>query len=347
MTKQKTFKRRVRERMAKTGESYASAREALITRELAGVHPETSALRFALADAGTEISEALALIVAGGAGAACMAFRYEAEDFTHFHLSGWNPFQSDIRAAVERLQLTADVHETTGAKTADRALRERLEAGAVQIAWVDKGTLRGDPDDETGGGYHVIAVLGLDGDTARIFDGTTRSVSAERLALARGRIRKDRHRLLAIHPGEADVPTAVRRGLEACAAGPVKPPTPGMSLEGIARWADRLESPAKDGWARMFPPGKHRDGALRDMAAAIHASGGGLLRNLQASGLHEAAEVLELPQLHDIAEATGELAASWEALADAERDLHTLAACVSSLYAREIAVRDSVIALLL
>ena len=46
MTKQKTFKRRVRERMAKTGESYASAREALIGAEPAGIHPETSALRF-------------------------------------------------------------------------------------------------------------------------------------------------------------------------------------------------------------------------------------------------------------------------------------------------------------
>ena len=103
MTKQKTFKRRVRERMEKTGESYASARAALIGAEPAGVHRETSALRFALADAGVEISEPLALIVAGGAGAGCMSFRYEAEDFTHFHLTGWNPFQSDIRAAVERL----------------------------------------------------------------------------------------------------------------------------------------------------------------------------------------------------------------------------------------------------
>ena len=39
MTKQKTFKRRVRERMAKTGESYASAREALIGAEPAGSTP--------------------------------------------------------------------------------------------------------------------------------------------------------------------------------------------------------------------------------------------------------------------------------------------------------------------
>ena len=76
-------------------------------------------------------------------------FRYEAEDFTHFHLSGWNPFQSDIVAAVERLKLTPDIHETGGAKTAEKALRERLEE-RVQIAWVED--------------YSVLAVAAVDDD---------------------------------------------------------------------------------------------------------------------------------------------------------------------------------------
>ena len=39
MTKQKSFKRRVRERMEKTGESYTSARAALIGAEPAGALP--------------------------------------------------------------------------------------------------------------------------------------------------------------------------------------------------------------------------------------------------------------------------------------------------------------------
>ncbi len=169
MTKQKTFKRRVRERMEKTGESYASARAALIGAEPAGLHPDTSALRFALADRGLELSEALTLIIAGGAGAAAMAFRYEAEDVSHFHLSGWNPFQSDVRDAVTRLGFAADIHETSGAKAADRALRERLQDG-VQLAWVED--------------YRVIAVLALDGDTARIYDRTVQTCPAEELAAA-------------------------------------------------------------------------------------------------------------------------------------------------------------------
>jgi hypothetical protein len=326
MTKQKTFKRRVRERMEKTGESYASARAALIGDEPAGVHSETSALRFALADAGVEISEALALIVAGGAGVACMSFRYEAEDFTHFHLSGWNPFQCDIRAAVARLNLTADIHETGGAKAADKALRERLEA-RVQIAWVED--------------YRVLAVVALDDDTARIYDRTILRIPAIELAERRGTIRKEKHRLLAIEPGEPDVAGAVRKGLEACAVGAVNPPSPGMSLEGLARWAADLEK----GWPK-FPPGKHRDGALRDMAAAIRGSGGGLLRNLHARGLHEAAGVLGLEALHDLAGTTTELAAGWDALA-AETEPDALAARVRDLHAREIAARENLKALLL
>ncbi len=43
MTRQKTFKRRVRERMAKTGESYTAARRMLIA---AGERPETAAAEF-------------------------------------------------------------------------------------------------------------------------------------------------------------------------------------------------------------------------------------------------------------------------------------------------------------
>ena len=88
-------------------------------------------------------------------------------------------------------------------------------------------------------------------------------------------------------------------GSKACAEGPVKPPTPGMSLQGIARWADTLDTK----WAQTFPPGKHRDGALTDMANAI-TDQQGLLRRLQAQGLREAASLLDKPNLNAIADQT-------------------------------------------
>jgi hypothetical protein len=313
MTKQKTFKRRVRERMERTGESYVSARAALIGEEPPGRLRETSALKFALADAGIEISEALLLIICGGAGVACMSFRYEAEDFTHFHLSGWNPFQSDVVAAVERLDLRPDIHETGGAKTAEKALKERLGT-RVQIAWVED--------------YSVLGVAAIDGDTARVYDREVKTIPAEELQERRGRIRKQKHRLLAIEPGEPDVEGAVRKGLIACANGAVNPPSPGMSLDGIARWADELEN----GWPK-FPPGKHRDGALTEIRAATRD---GLLRRLQAQGLREAG-------FDELATRTDELAREWQALPDAS----DLASAVRALHAKEVETVEILKALLL
>ena len=214
-------------------------------------------------------------------------------------------------------------------------LRERLASGAVQIAWVDEGTLRGVAAEE-GDGLPRDRRAGTRRRVARIYDRTLQTVPAERLAAARARIRKDRNRLLAIAGGEPDIEHAVRAGLERCARGPVKPPTPGMSLEGIARWADA--------WPKPFPAGAHRDGALRDMTAAIRRSGGGLLRNLQAQGLREAAGVLGLPELLGVAELTAELGREWEALAADHEDLATR---VRALYAQETAAYETLQALLI
>jgi Domain of unknown function (DUF4872) len=333
MTKQKTFKRRVRERMEHTGESYATARAQLTGSDRAlppGLHPHTASLRVALADAGIDVSEELTLLMTGGAGAAAMAFRYDAEDFTSFHLSGWNPFQSDIRDAVRRLGLEPDIHEAGGAVTAARALRERLPR--VQVAWVER--------------YDVIAVLAIEGDEALVYDLVPRRIAVEQLAARRAAVRKDRHRLMAIGDGEPDVAGAVRAGLARCAAGPERPPSPGMSLDGIARWADRLHGGrGKESWARMFPPGKHLDGALRSMRAGIDAYGGGLMRPMQARALREAAALLDIPALLDVADRTDSLAAGWNAL-PAEPPLDELQRLVFDLYAEELATRESLAAVL-
>jgi hypothetical protein len=339
MTKQKTFKRRVRERMERTGESYATARAQLTGSDQAlpvGRHPHCASLRVALADAGVDVSEELVLLMAGGAGAAAMAFRYEAEDFTSFHLSGWNPFQCDIRDAVWRLGLEADIHETGGALAAERALRERLAATGAQIAWVEN--------------YDVLAVLAIEGDEALVYDLATRRIGVEELAARRATVRKDRHRLLAIGDGQADVAAAVRAGLERCVAGPEKPPSPGMSLEGIARWADRMHGGrGKESWTRMFPPGKHLTGALRSVSEGIDAHGGGLMRPMQARGLREAAKLLDTPGLLAVAKRTDDLAAGWTALAEAARRearLEELQQRARDLYAEEVATRESLAAVL-
>jgi hypothetical protein len=108
----------------------------------------------------------------------------------------------------------------------------------------------------------------------------------------------------------------------------VNPPSPGMSLDGIRRWADDLD----DGWPK-FPPGKHRDGALREVRAATRD---GLLRRLQAQGLREAG-------LDELATRTEELARDWQALPDAD----DLASAVRELHAKEVETVEILKALLL
>jgi hypothetical protein len=80
------------------------------------------------------------------------------------------------------------------------------------------------------------------------------------------------------------------------------------------------------------------------MTTAIRRSGGGLLRNLQAQGLREAADVLGLPDLLHVAELTADLAREWEALAADHDDLATR---VRTLYAHESAAYETLRALLL
>ena len=126
----------------------------------------------------------------------------------------------------------------------------------------------------------MLAVAAVDDDTAKVYDRRLPRSRRPSLPSAASRIRKQKHRLLAIEPGEPDIEGAVRAGLIACANGAVNPPSPGMCLDGIARWADELDK----GWPK-FPPGKHRDGALREIRAATRD---GLLRHLQARGLREA-----------------------------------------------------------
>lgn len=76
--------------------------------------------------------------------------------------------------------------------------------------------------------------------------------------------------------------------------------------------------------------------------AAIRASGGGLLRNLQPKGLREAAPIVDL-QLDEVITRTEQLAREWEALPDAD----DLAFAVRGLHARAVETVEILKALLL
>lgn len=348
MTTDKHGKARVRARMARTGERYATARAHVMrdapvptampsettttTATAAGINAGTAALRTLLATAGAPISEPLALVLGGGIGIGVFQFHYVAEEVGTFFLAGrhrWDDDHAFLVAALDRAGCEAVVTETTSPARADRQLRDALAAGGPVVAWVDAAELgtRAMPAHYSGGGYHVLVIRDID--DARgiaIVDDLADAplaIPLADLARARARIAKQRHRLLRLAPGaRADVtPDALRAGLEATIAGFAAPRARGFSLDALADWARRLRGSGADGWSTVFAHG----GQLLDALVAVRdgiehqGSGGGLVRSPFAAGLRETAAIVADTgpgALLATADAYAALGSRWSSLAE-------------------------------
>ena len=349
MTKQKHLKRRVRQRMLKTGESYVGARRNLLRQgapslasstespHFAGNVPAATALRTLLAHRGVRaphtgqpFSEAMLFGIAGGIGAGVFAFRYEKEDFSSFFLAGrhlWEDDLSYLQRGSSRLGVETQTQEATGAKKGLLQLQELLQAGHPVIAWVDMANLpyRGMPEHWSGGGYHVIVVYGVEVAQGQASVGDLAdspiSINLQELAVARARIGKQKHRLLGLtgEPAPIDLGAAIQEGLRACHAGLTKGRSSNFTLEGFQNWGEQLVAPGKEGWPAKFPPGRNLWRGLTSILdfTEHYGTGGGLARPLYSDFLQEASQALGRPDLAELAERYAELGAAWTALAEA------------------------------
>ncbi|MCI0683156.1 MAG: BtrH N-terminal domain-containing protein [Gemmataceae bacterium] len=350
MTVRKHLKRLVRERMTKTGECYTTSRRQVL-RHAPGTHadpalrwhfpgnvPAATALRVLLAHAGVvdprtsmPFSEAMVFGIAGGIGVGVCAFRYAKEDFSSFFIAGRHLWVDDavyLTQAAGRFGLTASVQETGGGKTADKQLRAALADGPC-IAWVDMAQLphRALPAMWQGGCYHVVTMYKIDGDRAWIGDLTDAPVAIPLgdLAKARGRIKKQKHRLLTVGAGHGtpDLRGLVRDGLAACRDGLTRTPKKGypnmFSLDAFATWAERIGAGGEHGWATIFPRGANLWRCLTSMHQFIdhYGTGGGLCRPLFAEFLEEAGKAGNDPRLRKLAGTYAGIGEAWSALAKA------------------------------
>lgn len=356
MTRHKHLKQLVRSRMTKTGESYAAARRqilgeaALDTAPIPSIHhdphlpgniPATTALRVLLTQAGIRdprtgrpLSEALLFAIAGGIGIGAFSFLYEKEDFASFMIAGrhrWHDDLAYLRNAAERLGAETLVEEAASAPKAARQLAAMLDEHGPCIAWVDSASLshRAMPEFWRGGGYHVITVYRIEGDDALIGDlsDETIRISLSELADARGRIKKQKNRLLRIGATQArpDLAAVFRGGLRAChdgltGEGGVKGFTASFSLDVLRRWGEQLHGgTGKESWETRFPPGSRLWHGLTSIYDFIehYGTGGGLCRSIFAIGLAEAAEALQDQRLQAAADRYAELGRGWSTLANA------------------------------
>ena len=345
MTNQKHLKSRVRARMARTGESYAAARAHVVADggssstvadadanagsagAAHGIHAETTAIRALASSAGISIPEELAFVAGGGLGAGAFIFHYP--DFSSLYLAGQGSFDENarfVRTGLERLGLSVDVAETSGAAAARRNLETALQRGPA-IAWCDSITLetRGVPLEMAGGGYHVIVVRSVDAatGTATIDDlRATETIDLDRLDVARARIAKDRNRVISVtgRAGDTDLAGATTSGLRAMVHGLRNPRTSSFGLGAFDRLADRLTSDrGREARAVVFPRGQRLWVALRSVYEYVetYGTGGGLMRPMFARGLEQAVADGADPALAGIAERYAAIGREWSALADA------------------------------
>jgi len=350
MTVRKHLKQLVRERMTKTGESYTSARRHIVRLapqnptdpalrwHYPGNIPAATALRVLLAQAGIHnpktrqpFSEAMVFGIAGGIGIGVCAFHYAKENFSSFFIGGRHLWFEDVAyltEAAERFGQKPVIKETGGANTAVKQLRDLLEAGPC-IAWVDMVHLphRALPAVWSGGGYHVVTVYKIDGDHALIGDLTDEpvTISLKDLATSRARIKKQKHRLLAIPQAPAKklglrelVWAGLKAGHEGMTTRGIKGFPNMFNLESIRIWADRLHSSKeKQSWDAMFPRGIHLWHGLTGMHRCIehYGTGGGLCRPLFAEFLDEAGKALGDPRLRSLSTAYAKIGRGWSELA--------------------------------
>jgi hypothetical protein len=346
MTAHKHLKERIRARMAKTGESYSSARRHVLNAippddyELrGGVHPETATIAGVLANrgllaphTGQPLSEAMVLGVGGGLGAGYILWEFQEHARRVIVLGFRNAWQYPARWAEKtcrRLRVSVNLHETGAARKAEAELLAAVGQGVPAIAWVDQQAIghRHLPDSLAGHGGYPLTVYGVD-EQARValVDDRNRArltVPLDTLAAARARIPSYKQRLLVLDAPAAELDLDALRGAVAEGLAEqvehLSQPSDSFSLPAFRKWArlltDRRNAKA---WPRVFAD----RGGLFDACVSVYdnveavGSWGGNLRGLYAEFLDEAAGLLGDDRLRPAAAAYSDLAARWHAVAE-------------------------------
>ncbi|WP_143590492.1 BtrH N-terminal domain-containing protein [Thermoactinospora rubra] len=206
MTEHKHLKRRVRERMAKTGESYTAALRHLTGPRRPYHHHESALLRRLL---GGAYSEALLLGLGGGVGFMYFVFEYSGRPPILTVVAQAHPAPM-IPLALSRLRIPFEVVQTGSPRVAERNLREALAAGPV-VCRVGRYQLPWRPDLPFPDPVDV-AVTAIEGDRVTLDDDGPRELPLADFMAAWSRVRKERHTLIRITggpEGEPDVAGAI------------------------------------------------------------------------------------------------------------------------------------------
>jgi hypothetical protein len=274
MTEHKALKKRVRERMARHGESYTTARRRVLaanrpTELPPGLLYDTFGAEWHRASALVAhvlrgaVSEPMIAGLAGGIGFMYAVFEYESMPplmtiVAQHHPEPWAP------AALGRLRVPFEEQHSGKPDAALRKLFAALDAGRPALCTVDRSRLPWHGlDPGFGQDPYLVAVAGRDGDDLLVDDDSVRPnrLGVAEFAEAWSAYRKGRHHLLVVTgppAADLDLAAAIRSAIDTTVAhltGPVLGNSfdVNFGFSGMAKLADQLRDvKTKTGWAKRF-----------------------------------------------------------------------------------------------
>ncbi|MEU7907427.1 BtrH N-terminal domain-containing protein [Actinoplanes sp. NPDC049118] len=339
MTGQRRLKQLVRERMARTGESYTTARRHVVRPEPPalpgglvpgydtfgpGQHRLSSLAVHLLRQGGITCSEALVCGLAGGIGFMYAVFEYRGMPpmltiVAQHHPEPW------ITSALSRLPISFVEEHSTSPSRALAALRAAVEQGKPVYVSVDRSRLPWHSGEAAlATEPYGVVVAGIDGGAVLIDDSAAvpHRLSIDEFAAAWAGHKKGRHHrivLETVSAGRPDIEGAIATTV-AHLTGPVLGHSfdANFGFSGMRRFSDQLrDGRSKSGWQRRFGSAESFGMAMRRLYECLelsHTAPGGT-RPLYADFLDEAAGLLDRPALSDAAKLFRESGVHWSALA--------------------------------
>lgn len=320
MTKQRSLKRLVRERMARTGESYTTAYRVITSRRpdrrtagllpsypVAGyaVHRESALVQRLLASTGLELSEDMVCGLGGGVGFMYAVFEYKALPHPLLTFVAQHHPRPWVEEVAENLGAELSSVTSSSVSAALGKLAATLGAGRPALVTVGKGRLPWVPEisEVEAAEPYTLVVAGQAGDDFIVDDcsETPHRVPAEVLGSAWAANKKGRFAIqtLDVPPLEpADLRVAVRAAVSTTIAhmtGPVLGNAfdVNFGLSGIDKWATEVvDGRTKKGWPARFGSGEAFEHAMSRVAECFtHAySAPGATRPIYARFLREAGD---------------------------------------------------------
>ena len=277
---------------------------------------------------GAPYSEAMLLGISGGIAFGYFTFHYQGYD-PQVNLLTRNTFDP-MERVFERLKLPRDLRRSASAEKGRQNLIDALDDGVAPIASPDGSLLPYNALAYDEANWHTmpLVIYGYEPEKSEAYiadrSRVSLTVSTDELDQARGRIKKDRHVLLLLgEPDEGALANAIRQGLDDCVKLMTEKPPKGSAknfgLRALENWADMLGKTSRGSWAKEYPTGRPLLAALTSAYTFLGPAFGKTVqaeRDVYADFLEEAAQVLELTALTDVAASYRAAGDAWQNLLD-------------------------------